>query len=145
MRMTTRSGAAVSANDERQDEVSAAEQAPPDQPSRRSFFFFGALAAAAMLPKGAAAQAVRRRRISPAETPSGEPLAGIQPNEMVSAFAEWDASGTRLVRRVTMGMTPRKFSGSTRWAIRATSTISSIRRASTTRLSKMQSRQSGRS
>ena len=106
MRMTTRSGAAVSANDERQDEVSAAEQAPPDQPSRRSFFFFGALAAAAMLPKGAAAQAVRRRRISPAETPSGEPLAGIQPNEMVSAFAEWDASGTRLVRRVTMGMTP---------------------------------------
>jgi uncharacterized protein (DUF1800 family) len=105
MRMTTRSGAAVSANDERQDEVSAAEQAPPNQPSRRSFFFFGALAAAAMLPKGAAAQAVRRRRISPADTPTGEPLAGIQPNEMVSAFAEWDASGTRLVRRVTMGMT----------------------------------------
>jgi len=105
MRMTTRSGAAVSANDERQDEVSAAEQDPVTRPSRRSFFFFGALAAAAMIPKGAAAQAVRRRRISPADTPSSEPLAGIQPNEMVGAFAEWDASGTRLVRRVTMGMT----------------------------------------
>src|SRR5262245_3682495 len=106
MRMTTRSGAAVSANDERQDEASAAEQEPQTRPSRRSFFFFGALAAAAMIPKGAAAQAVRRRRISPADTPSSEPLAGIQPNEMVGAFAEWDASGTRLVRRVTMGMTP---------------------------------------
>jgi hypothetical protein len=107
MRMTTRSGAALTPNDERHDEESAAEPQSLERPSRRSFFFFGALAAAAMLPKGASAQAVRRRRLAPPpDSPSTEPLAGIAPNEMVGAFAEWDASGTRLVRRVTLGITP---------------------------------------
>src|SRR4029079_15541786 len=108
MRMTTRSGAAVSTNDERQDEVGAADleqESSLARPTRRSFFFFGALAAAAMLPKSASAQAVRRRRIAP-DTPATEPLAGIQPNEMVGAFAEWDTGATRLVRRVTLGITP---------------------------------------
>jgi uncharacterized protein (DUF1800 family) len=107
MRMTTRSGAALTPNDERQDEGGAAGPQSLERPSRRSFFFFGALAAAAMLPKGASAQAVRRRRLAPPpDSPSTEPLAGIAPNEMVGAFAEWDASGTRLVRRVTLGITP---------------------------------------
>jgi len=108
MRTTTRSGAAVSENDERQDDLDAAaseQESSPPRASRRSFVFFGALAAAAMLPKTATAQAVRRRRIAP-DTPSSEPLAGIQPNEMVGAFAEWDSGGTRLVRRVTLGITP---------------------------------------
>jgi len=108
MRMTTRSGAAVSGNDERQDEVSApdAEQEPAlTRPSRRSFVFFGALAAAAVLPGRGSAQAVRRKRIAP-DSPGTEPLAGIQPNEMVGAFAEWDSGATRLVRRVTLGITP---------------------------------------
>ena len=108
MRTTIPSGAAVSANDERQDEVSAAEpeqESSVTSPSRRSFFFLGALAAAAVLPKRAAAQAVRRRRVVP-DAPTSEPLAGIQPNEMVGAFAEWDSNGTRLVRRLTLGITP---------------------------------------
>jgi uncharacterized protein (DUF1800 family) len=109
MRMTRRSGAAVSTNDERQDEVDSTDserESPVDRPSRRSFVFLGALAAAAVLPKRAAAQAIRRRRIAPAETPATEPLAGIQPNEMIGAFAEWDSSNTRLVRRLTLGITP---------------------------------------
>ena len=108
MRMTTRSGAVVSANDERQDEVDAADseqESSVSRPSRRSFVFLGALAAAAALPKRASAQAVRRRRIAP-DTPTTEPLAGIQPNEMVGAFAEWDSGATRLVRRLTLGITP---------------------------------------
>jgi uncharacterized protein (DUF1800 family) len=107
MRTTTRSGAAVSENTELQDEVRAADSDPESslaRPSRRSFVFLGALAAAAVLPKTASAQAVRRRRIAP-DAPGSEPLAGIQPNEMVGAFAEWDSGGTRLVRRVTLGIT----------------------------------------
>ena len=77
---------------------------------RRKFVFFGALAAAALLPGAAGAQGRARRR-KPAE-PIAEPApvdesGAILPNENVAAFAEWDTGGlTRLVRRVTMGITP---------------------------------------
>jgi len=79
----------------------AAEKTP-----RRSFVFFGALAAASLLPSRLRAQGrVKKRRTAqppsrPAIQPSGQPI------EDVAAFAEWDTGGlSRLVRRVTMGMT----------------------------------------
>jgi len=73
--------------------------------SRRSFVFFGALAAAALLPGRARAQAGRRRPKRPVDT---EPAlsGGVVPNESVAAFSEWESPTTRLVRRVTLGITP---------------------------------------
>src|ERR1041385_873540 len=73
--------------------------------SRRSFVFFGALAAAALLPKRASAQARRRGR-RPAATEPAHEFAEVIPNESIAAFEEWDSPITRLVRRVTPGITP---------------------------------------
>jgi uncharacterized protein (DUF1800 family) len=79
---------------------------PAEKTPRRSFVFLGALAAASLVPRRLRAQGRTRRRrpIEPVE-PSAPPAAS-QPNENVAAFAEWDTGGlSRLVRRVTMGMT----------------------------------------
>jgi uncharacterized protein (DUF1800 family) len=108
MRTTTRSAAAVSVNDEPQERVDSEDSeqvSSVDRPSRRSFVFLGALAAAAVLPKRAAAQAIRRHPLAP-DTPANQPRIGIEPDDVVSAFAEWDSTGTRLVRRLTLGITP---------------------------------------
>jgi uncharacterized protein (DUF1800 family) len=72
--------------------------------SRRSFVFFGALAAAALLPKRARAQGRRIKRPNDVRPSSGYPE--VIPNHNVAAFAEWDSSTSRLVRRVTLGMSP---------------------------------------
>jgi uncharacterized protein (DUF1800 family) len=71
--------------------------------SRRSFVFLGALAAAALLPKRARAQGRRIKRPNGAGASTGPE---IVPNQTVAAFAEWDSGTSRLVRRVTQGMTP---------------------------------------
>ncbi len=77
---------------------------------RRKFVFFGALAAAALVPSVARAQGRGRQRkvIEPIDTaPASDPAGAISPNETPAAFAEWDTGGlSRLVRRVTMGITP---------------------------------------
>jgi len=78
----------------------------PERPSRRSFVFFGALAASALLPESVRAQGKTRKR--PAAQPVGEPaseFATIQQNESVAAFAEWDTTVGRLVRRASYGAT----------------------------------------
>ena len=73
--------------------------------SRRSFVFFGALAAAAMLPKRASAQA-RQKGKRPVDTEPKDAFPAVLPNESAAAFSEWDTGTSRLVRRVTLGMTP---------------------------------------
>src|SRR5437899_2916937 len=79
---------------------------------RRKFVFFGALAAATLLPKVAQAQGRargRQRKVAePIDTgPTLDPSGAIAPNETPAAFNEWDTGGlSRLVRRVTMGITP---------------------------------------
>jgi uncharacterized protein (DUF1800 family) len=66
--------------------------------------FFGAAAAAALLPKSASAQAPARRRRQVAEPPAEEfPM--VRANESVAAFAEWESTMGRLVRRATYGAT----------------------------------------
>src|SRR4051812_28708571 len=93
-------------------EQRATEEPNVEQTPRRKFFFLGALAAAALLPGAAGAQVRSRRRrpAEPVELPianPGDPSGAIAPNENVAAFAEWDTGGlTRLVRRVTLGITP---------------------------------------
>jgi len=78
--------------------------AETERPSRRSFVFFGALAATAFLPNQARAQSRPRQR-RPAE-PVPEPEFATQPqNESVAAFAEWESTIGRLVRRATYGAT----------------------------------------
>jgi uncharacterized protein (DUF1800 family) len=76
-----------------------------ERPSRRSFVFFGALAATSLLPRAVRAQATRARRplAPPTET---ERFAIVRQNESSAAFAEWDSSPSRLVRRITLGITP---------------------------------------
>ena len=84
------------------------DDARRDPSSRRSFVFFGALAASTLLPGVARAQGRARRR-KPVE-PSDRPADGfltIPQNERIQAFSEWDPAGmSRLVRRVTLGVTP---------------------------------------
>jgi hypothetical protein len=79
-----------------------------EQTPRRKFVFLGALAAAALLPRTARAQGrtkTKRKVAEPVEH-SREGFAAIEPNENVAPFAEWDTGGlSRLVRRVTMGLT----------------------------------------
>ena len=81
-----------------------------DKTPRRTFVFFGALAAASLLPRVVRAQGRTRSRSRRREpTLAGPKLdhGAIIPNENVTAFAEWDTGGlSRLVRRVTMGITP---------------------------------------
>jgi len=78
---------------------------PSERGSRRSFVFFGALAATAMLPRASRGQAPSRKRRAIEGDPSDTSPA-IVPRESVTAFAEWDNPVTRLVRRVTLGITP---------------------------------------
>jgi uncharacterized protein (DUF1800 family) len=66
--------------------------------------FFGAAAAAALLPKPARAQAPTRKRRQIAE-PADDDFPVIRPNESVAAFAEWESTLGRLVRRATYGPT----------------------------------------
>jgi uncharacterized protein (DUF1800 family) len=68
--------------------------------------FFGALAAASLLPRAARAQArTKVKKPVPPTPPQLDP--SIPPGESVAPFAEWDVTGvSRLVRRVTMGVTP---------------------------------------
>jgi uncharacterized protein (DUF1800 family) len=73
--------------------------------SRRSFVFFGALAAAAMLPRTAKAQRASRRRRIVEQAPDTGDSALFQVNENVASFSEWANTTTRLVRRVTYGIT----------------------------------------
>jgi uncharacterized protein (DUF1800 family) len=81
-----------------------------DRSSRRSFVFFGALAATALLPGKARAQAVgrtRQRKPFERDVPPPDGFLTVPQNEGVAAFKEWDAATTsRLVRRVTLGVTP---------------------------------------
>lgn len=97
------------ANSEQPEHDSSTDPAPeglgpaPRQ-SRRSFFFFGAVAAATMLPKTSSAQAPRRQRPVQPEPLDDFPM--MVPNESVAAFAEWDTTLSRLIRRVTLGITP---------------------------------------
>jgi uncharacterized protein (DUF1800 family) len=79
--------------------------------SRRSFFFFGAMAAAAILPGTAGAQ-IRSRVRRPAQrtepTEPTEEFRTVRVDERPAAFNEWSTdivSTSRLVRRVTMGVT----------------------------------------
>jgi len=82
------------------------EESTEQRRSRRSFVFFGALAAASLLPRSARAQQARTKPRKPVPPPSMTD-ASIPPGENVAAFAEWDLTGvSRLVRRVTMGVTP---------------------------------------
>jgi uncharacterized protein (DUF1800 family) len=83
----------------------SAELPTTERPSRRSFVFFGAAAAAALFPKPASAQAQTHRQRRVAEPADGE-FATIRPNESAAAFAEWESTLGRLVRRVTYGETP---------------------------------------
>jgi hypothetical protein len=108
MRTTTSATDAVASTEPRELESSAPDSAtdtPADhRRSRRSFVFFGALAAASLVPRAAKAQGRARPR-----KPVPPPLIdeSIPAGERVAAFAEWDLTGvSRLVRRVTMGVTP---------------------------------------
>jgi uncharacterized protein (DUF1800 family) len=84
-------------------------EAPEAKPTpRRKFVFLGALAAASFIPRAAHAQGRSRKR-RPADAidqPIAPPQPIVAPGENAAAFAEWDTGGlSRLVRRVTMGMT----------------------------------------
>jgi len=90
------------------DEPETQEHLKSKRPSRRSFFFFGAMAAASLLPKSAKAQQIRSRvrRPTPPRQATDAFRTGV--NERPAAYAEWTAdpaSVSRLVRRVTMGVT----------------------------------------
>jgi hypothetical protein len=91
------------------DELEPEEQVKPERPSRRSFFFFGAMAAASLLPRTTKAQQIRSRVRRPSEPrPAAEEFRTAVVNERPAAFTEWTAdaaSVSRLVRRVTMGVT----------------------------------------
>jgi hypothetical protein len=92
-------------------EPSDAEQSEVEKTPRRTFVFLGALAAATLIPSAARAQGRTRmrsrRRAEPMVKKPRLEGGAIVPNENVAAFAEWDTGGlSRLVRRVTMGITP---------------------------------------
>src|SRR5215470_17024612 len=102
MRTTTSATDTVAPAEQREPGASPPDGATLEPPregtdgrrSRRSFFFFGALAAASLLPR-------KPTPPPPIDAPPPEP------GESVAPFAEWDATGvSRLVRRVTMGVTP---------------------------------------
>lgn len=74
-----------------------------ERPSRRSFVFLGALAASALLPKPATAQGKTRKR--PIAEPVDSEFPTARQNESVAAFAEWETTLGRLVRRASYGAT----------------------------------------
>ncbi len=80
------------------DATSTAERS-----SRRSFVFLGALAASALLPGAAKAQAKTRKR--PVAEPVDSEFPTVRQNESVAAFAEWETTLGRLVRRASYGAT----------------------------------------
>ncbi len=70
-------------------------------PSRRALFVAGAAAVAtALVPRGAGAQSIKRPRPGPV------PLTPNIPNETPVAPEEWASDSTRLLRRITYGVTP---------------------------------------
>jgi len=77
--------------------------------SRRSFVFFGALAASALLPKAGSAQGREKRRKQPVAEPASDSttseFATVRQNESAAAFAEWDSTLGRVVRRASYGAT----------------------------------------
>jgi uncharacterized protein (DUF1800 family) len=103
MRIASRANSEQSEHDSSTHPGPDGRQPTPRQ-SRRSFFFFGALAAATMLPKTSGAQAPRRKR--PVEPEPIDDFPTIVPHESVAAFAEWDTTLSRLIRRATLGITP---------------------------------------
>jgi uncharacterized protein (DUF1800 family) len=108
MRTTTSATDSVASTESREHDVSSPHVAPDapttDRKSRRSFVFFGALAAASLLPRTVRAQGRPKVR-KPVAPPPLDPM--IPPGENVAPFAEWDVTSvSRLVRRVTMGVTP---------------------------------------
>jgi uncharacterized protein (DUF1800 family) len=110
MRTTTSTTDSVASTEQRDLDASppsgATEEPAEDRRSRRAFVFFGALAAASLVPRSARAQA--RTRTKPRKPVAPPPLdPSVPPGESVAPFAEWDVtSASRLVRRVTMGVTP---------------------------------------
>ena len=91
------------------DESDPQEQVKDERRSRRSFFFFGAMAAASLMPRNAKAQQIRSRVRRPSEPrQAAEEFRTAAVNERPAAFTEWTAdpaSVSRLVRRITMGVT----------------------------------------
>lgn len=85
--------------------VTPSEAKTPERSTRRSFVFFGALAATALLPGRSYGQRSTRMR-RPIHPRSRGSQPAQQPSESVAAFAEWSTSSSRLVRRVTLGVTP---------------------------------------
>jgi uncharacterized protein (DUF1800 family) len=113
MRTTTSATDSVAPAEPRELDASPRDDATLESPreetegrrSRRSFVFFGALAAASLLPSTARAQA--RPKVRKPTPPPPLDVPPPNPGESVAPFAEWDATGvSRLVRRVTMGVTP---------------------------------------
>ena len=82
----------------------AGQEPRPERASRRSFLFFGALAATALVPRSARAQRVAPRRLAAGD--NADDVRALIPRESVAAFAEWDSSASRLIRRATLGITP---------------------------------------
>src|SRR5262245_53542778 len=111
MRNSTSAPPSVPSDDrvESSDELETQEHPESERPSRRSFFFFGAMAAASLLPNTAKAQQIRSRARRPTvPRQATEEFRTAAVNERPAAFSEWTAdaaSVSRLVRRVTMGVT----------------------------------------
>jgi uncharacterized protein (DUF1800 family) len=104
MRITTRAKAQHPKVDSSAEQATDIQEDVTERRSRRSFVFFGALAAATLIPSTSRAQAPSRKRRPADKAPIDESLA-IGPRESVAAFAEWDGSLSRLVRRATLGVT----------------------------------------
>src|SRR5688572_26826438 len=114
--MRTSTSAAQLEHSAEQSELESNPQGEGDEGSerkrsRRSFFFLGAMAAASLLPGTAKAQ-VRSRVRRPADrsqlTEPTEEFRTVRIDQRPAAFNEWGsdaAAVSRLVRRVTMGVT----------------------------------------
>lgn len=103
MRITSRAKA-QHLHDDMAAEQAAGVEDENERRSRRSFVFFGALAAATLIPGTSRAQAPSRKP-RPIEKEPVDDATAIVPREGVAAFAEWDSPLSRLVRRVTLGIT----------------------------------------
>jgi uncharacterized protein (DUF1800 family) len=75
-----------------------------ERPSRRSFMFFGAMAAASLVPGLAQGQQAKARK-RPSVPHRANDVPASAPSDNVMAFAEWDTVPSRLVRRITLGVT----------------------------------------
>jgi uncharacterized protein (DUF1800 family) len=97
---------ADAASQDPEGNVGVAEAPAPDEqspdaatpPSRRALFAAGAaVVAAAMVPRGAGAQGIKK--------PRPVPITPNIPNETPTAPEEWASDSTRLLRRITFGVT----------------------------------------